>query len=392
MAGYTPPLIVHVIYALSTGGLENGLVNIINRAPVDRYRHVIICITTADEFASRITAENVQVIQLNKRPGHDFGFYWRLWRLFWQLRPDIIHSRNLAALETQLLSIGLPGVRRIHGEHGREINDLAGTNWKYLGFRKLMRLFIHRYIAVSQDLETWLVDTVGVPRQNVRQIYNGVDHERFSPDSVRSLALLPASWQTLDGMLVVGTVGRLTPVKDQQTLLRAVAELRITRPDLCECLRVMIVGGGPLQQPLADLIDELELGEFTWLTGDRDDVPALLSVMDVFVLPSLAEGISNTVLEAMASGLPVVATAVGGNLELVEQGYNGSLVPVGSAQALAAALIELLDNTAQRVSQGANARARVSQRFDWERTVAGYLHVYDELLRLSTDKTIESAG
>jgi len=294
MVGHTPLLIAHVIYALSTGGLENGLVNIINRAPADRYRHVIICITSADEFASRITADNVQVIQLNKREGHDLRFYWRLWRLFWQLRPDIIHSRNLAALETQLLSIGLPGVRRIQGEHGREINDLAGTNWKYLGFRKFMRLFIHRYIAVSQDLQAWLVDTVGVSRQNVRQIYNGVDHARFSPDSVRSLALLPGSWQALDGMLVVGTVGRLTPVKDQHTLLRALAELRSTRPALCQRVRVMIVGGGQLQQSLTELIDELNLGDLTWLTGDRDDVPALLSAMDIFVLPSLAEGISNT--------------------------------------------------------------------------------------------------
>jgi len=192
--------------------------------------------------------------------------------------------------------------------------------------------------------------------------------------------------------VVVGTVGRLTPVKDQHTLLRALAELRSTRPALCQRVRVMIVGGGQLQQSLTELIDELNLGDLTWLTGDRDDVPALLSAMDIFVLPSLAEGISNTVLEAMASGLPVIATAVGGNLELVEQGYNGSLVPVGSPPALAAAMAELLENAAQRASQGAHARTRVSERFDWERTVAGYLRVYDELLRLPTDKTIESAG
>jgi len=100
MARHSPPLVAHVIYALTTGGLENGLVNIINRSPAGRYRHVIICITGADEFAQRITAGGVEVIELNKREGHDLGFYWRLWRLFRKLRPDIIHSRNLAALET----------------------------------------------------------------------------------------------------------------------------------------------------------------------------------------------------------------------------------------------------------------------------------------------------
>jgi len=381
MDRHKPPLIAHVIYALTTGGLENGLVNIINRTPPARYRHVIVCITGADDFARRITADGVRVIELHKREGHDLGFYWRLWRLFRELRPDIIHSRNLAALETQLLSIGLPGVRRVHGEHGREITDLDGTNWKYLAFRKIMRAFIHRYIAVSKDLQYWLTDTVGVRSEKVRQIYNGVDHERFSPHTVKPLALLPHQWQRVDDMLVVGTVGRLTPVKDQRVLLQAVVNLRDLRPDLYQRLRVLMVGDGPLRRELIDLVAQLELEAITWLPGDREDVPELLAAMDVFVLPSLAEGISNTVLEAMASGLPVIATAVGGNLELVEEGFNGSLVPVGDPQALAQALVPLLDSAEERARQGANAHQRVAQRFDWKRTVNAYLGVYDELLQ-----------
>jgi sugar transferase (PEP-CTERM/EpsH1 system associated) len=382
MARHSPPLIAHVIYALTTGGLENGLVNIINRAPAHRYRHVIICITGADEFAHRITAEDVRVIELNKREGHDLGFYWRLWKLFRELRPDIIHSRNLAALETQLLSIGCPGVKRVHGEHGREVNDLDGTNWKYLTFRKIMRIFIHRYIAVSKDLEYWLTTTVGVRSEKVQQIYNGVDHERFFPDTVKPLALLPAHWQGVDDMLVIGTVGRLTPVKDQRILLQAAAVVRDLHADLYQRLRVVIVGDGPVRKELTDLAGELDVEAITWLAGDRDDVPVLLAALDVFVLPSLAEGISNTVLEAMAAGLPVIATAVGGNLELVEEDFNGSLVPVGDPLALARSLVTLLENEAERVRQGANARQRVCQRFDWKRTVNAYLGVYDELLQL----------
>lgn len=380
MAVHKPPLVAHVIYALSTGGLENGLVNIINRAPADRFRHVIICITTADDFAARITADDVRVVQLHKREGHDPGYLLRLWRLFRELRPDIIHSRNLPALETQLLSIGLPGVRRVHGEHGREITDLDGTNWKYLAFRRLMRPFIHRYIAVSRDLERWLIESVRVAPMRVRQIYNGVDHERFSPRSDRSAASLPGSWQELDDLLVVGTVGRLTPVKDQQTLLRAIAELRRAAPELCRRVRVFIVGDGPLRQDLSELADKLGLRDMVWLPGDRDDIPALLAATDVFVLPSLGEGISNTVLEAMASGVPVIATAVGGNVELVADGVNGRLVPVGNPAVLAAALRAMLEDGQVRARQGANARARVCERFDWNSTVDAYLGVYDELL------------
>ncbi len=323
------PLVAHIIYSLSTGGLENGLVNIINRSPPGRYRHVIICLTGADEFAQRITARDVQVIELHKREGHDFRCYWRLRQLLLELSPAIIHSRNMAALEAQLCSLGMPDVKRVHGEHGREINDLDGSNWKYLILRKFMRIFVHRYIAVSKDLEHWLISRVGVRTNRVKQIYNGVDYNRFTPESVKPLALLPTRWQELDGILVAGTVGRLTPVKDQQLLLRASAYLRSGHPELGDRLRLLIVGDGPLYPVLTQMIEHLALQDVVWLAGDRDDVPSLLQAMDVFVLPSLAEGLSNTVLEAMASGLPVIATAVGGNIELVEEGFNGSLVAVG---------------------------------------------------------------
>ena len=386
------PLVAHIIYALSTGGLENGLVNIINRSPADRFRHVIICLTQADTFAQRITVEDVQIIELHMREGHDFQAYRRLRRLLKSLRPDIIHSRNMAALESQLCSLGLANVKRVHGEHGREVNDLEGRNWKYLIFRKFMRLFIHRYIAVSKDLANWLAQVVGVRAQKVRQIYNGVDHNRFATQNVKPLALLPARWLSLGGILVVGTVGRLTPVKDQQLLLRAIAHLREVRPELGDQVRLVMVGDGPLHVELSQRIEELELQEIVWLAGDRDDVPSLLQTMDVFVLPSLGEGISNTVLEAMASGLPVIATAVGGNVELVEEGFNGSLIPVGDVLALSSALVKLLQNKDERATQGVNARTRVCQNFDWNRTVNAYLGVYDELLGNSPANDLERTG
>ena len=388
----TRPLVAHIIYSLATGGLENGLVNIINRSPVGRYRHVIICLTTADEFAQRISAEDVQVVELHMREGHDFHAYRRLRRVLKALRPDIIHSRNMAALESQLCGLGLAKVKRVHGEHGREVNDLDGSNWKYLLIRKFMRLFIHRYVAVSKDLASWLTLMVHVRSQNVRQIYNGVDHSRFAPQNVKPLALLPARWQELDGILVVGTVGRLTPVKDQQLLLQAAAQLRDECPELFSRIRLVIVGDGPLYAELSRKIEELKLQEIVWLAGDRHDVPSLLQVMDVFVLPSLGEGISNTVLEAMASGLPVIATAVGGNVELVEEGFNGSLVPVGDVKALSNALAALLNNNEERARQGANARERVCNNFDWNLTVNAYLGVYDELLGNSPANDLERTG
>jgi glycosyltransferase involved in cell wall biosynthesis len=181
-------------------------------------------------------------------------------------------------------------------------------------------------------------------------------------------------------------------VKDQQILLQAAANIRAKHPGLRDKLRLVIVGDGPLRSELEQLIQRLDLEDTVWLAGDRKDVPELLQMMDVFALPSLGEGISNTVLEAMASSLPVVATAVGGNMELVKEGFNGGLVPVGDCQALANAILSLLQNESERIRQGKNARQRVSQQFDWNRTVNAYLGVYDELLGRSNHTSQNSTG
>lgn len=374
------PLVAHIIYALGTGGLENGLVNIINRASPDRYRHVIICLTEATEFANRITAPNVEVIQLHKRPGHDLKVYWRLLRTLWRLKPAIVHTRNLAALEMQALTLLLPGVKRVHGEHGRDIYDLEGKNKRYNQLRRALAPFIHRFITVSQDLEHWLKDTVGVADEKVVQLYNGIDQQRFLPQQGSCASqILPAKLRSSD-RLMVGTVGRIAAVKDQKTLISAFAALLAAQPQLKGRVGLMVVGDGPLFQDLKAQVETLGLQDDVWLPGDRKDIPELLQAMDIFVLPSLGEGISNTVLEAMATGLPVIATAVGGNPELVIEGETGYLFPVGDEQALTAHLEHLLADSATRQRMGHTARDTVSQQFSWDSTVAGYLAVYDEIL------------
>lgn len=365
------PHVVHVIYELGTGGLENGLVNIINR--MSAYRHSIVCLTRSGVFADRITAD-VDIYELNKKAGHDIGMFWRLWRLLCRLRPAIVHTRNLAALETQILGLLMPRVKRVHGEHGRDMDDLDGSNPRYRFLRRIMRPLVHRYITVSEDLASYLRSTIAVPEAKIRQIYNGVDTQKFSAVKGAAVDDLPVSF--IGDVTVIGTVGRLAAVKDQPTLISAFARICHQYP-----VRLLIVGDGPQRALLERTIDECAIREKVFMAGDRSDVPALLGVMDIFVLPSLAEGISNTVLEAMASGLPVIATKTGGNPELVRNEENGLLVPVGDVEALAAALARLLANSDQVDQMGANARSRVKQEFDWSRTVARYQGVYDELLK-----------
>ena len=382
-----PPKVVHIIYALGTGGLENGLVNIINRTPADRYRHVIICLTDATDFAKRITAPDVEVIQLHKKPGQDWGLYFRLLKTLFSLRPDIVHTRNLASLEMQALTLFLPGVKRVHGEHGRDIQDLDGTNKKYNALRKFLRLFIHQYIAVSKDLELWLRDTINVPQQKLRQIYNGVDSEKFHPGTldVKNVLrgqIIPPGFLP-DNSIIVGSVGRIAEVKNHKFLVDGVKNLIDNRSELKNNLRLVLVGDGPLYDSLQTHIAEQGLSDLVWMTGDRDDIPQLMQLMDIFVLPSLAEGISNTVLEAMATKLPVIATNVGGNPELISEGGNGCLVTVGDVQGLAAAIGKLVDHSDDRTLMGQNGLNRVCSTFNWPKTVNEYLNVYDDLLDIS---------
>jgi sugar transferase (PEP-CTERM/EpsH1 system associated) len=374
-----PPLIAHVIQRLATGGLENGLVNLINHMAYDRYRHAIICLTTATDYASRIQRKDVEIIELNKRQGQNLGVHARYFRLLRTLRPDIVHTRNLPALEFQsdAALAKVPG--RIHGEHGRDMYDLEGKNFKYNSLRKLMRPFIHRYIAVSKSLSNWLVHELNVSAKRVIQIYNGVDTEKFRPVARSASAGIP-SYVRSSNTFVLGTVGRMEAVKDQLVLVRAFLHLRDAEPTLRERLRLIVIGDGPIREQALALLQSAGAEGFAWLPGERNDIEEVLRSMDLFVLPSLIEGISNTILEAMASGLPVVATRVGGNPELVDDGETGSLIPASDPIAMAQAIQRYTTNPEKVRADGAAGRKKAANQFSISAMVNGYMSVYDSIL------------
>jgi len=379
MVRVAPPLIAHIIYRLDIGGLENGLVRLINQAPADRYRHAIICLTESTDFSRRIRQPDVPVIQLQKRGGREISVYRRLWRALKGLGPTIVHTRNLGVLEAQIAA-ALAGVPvRIHGEHGRDMYDLDGSSVKYRLFRKSVRPLVHHYTAVSRDLAAWLVGAIGVPANRVTQIYNGVDTERFHPARAGEHRIGPESFAS-EGAFVVGTVGRMHTVKDQLTLVQAFLRLIETFPETRARVRLMLVGDGPLRRECKSLLESANAGNLAWLPGERSDIPELMRSMDLFVLPSLGEGISNTILEAMASGLPVVATRVGGNPELVIEGRTGTLVPASDPDAIMQAIHRYLCDPDLEPAYGRAARARVEASFSWNSMVNGYVGVYDKLL------------
>lgn len=369
------PLIVHLVHRFATGGMENGMVTLFNHLDPQRFRHVVVSWTDYDDFRSRIHAQAVEFHALRRRPGHDAGAYVRLWQLLRRLRPALLHTRNLAALEGQFVA-RLAGVRAtVHGEHGRDVFDLHGRNPKYNLLRRAARPLVGDYIAVSRDLASWLRDTVGVQGGRVHQIYNGVDCEKFRPSAGTRPEGLPAGFVDEESV-VIGAVGRMAAVKDFPTLVEAF----VRAAPACPALRLVIIGEGEARTACLQRLAAAGLGQRTWLPGERDDVAELLRTFDIFVLPSLNEGISNTLLEAQATALPVLATAVGGNLELVTPGENGELVPVGDAGALAQALLGYAGARERRRREGAAGRARVLARHSIASMVANYAAVYERAL------------
>jgi sugar transferase (PEP-CTERM/EpsH1 system associated) len=373
------PLIVHVLYRLDTGGMERVLVTLINHTQ-SQYRHAVICLDGFSAFREKIENPDVPCLALNKKPGKDWSCYFRLWKALRKFKPDLVHTYNYGALDAAPVA-KLAGVRRVvHAERGRNADDPHGESRKYRYLRRGLAPFIDRYLAVSRDLRDWLTEKVGIDPSRVVYIPNGIDTARFPvvPAKKKMRSLLESF--APPGTILIGTVGRLDPVKDQTGLVYAFNFLCEALPGVRVRLRLAIVGEGPQRAALEAQIADLGLRKQVCLLGNRDDVAAILAEFDIFGFSSIAEGMPGVLLEAMAAGLPVVATEVGGVVDVVSPGTTGRLVPARNPLALAQALAGYVSDEALRLRHGHAGRERVETEFSLEDMVSAYVALYDGLL------------
>lgn len=366
--------VLHVVYSFAIGGLENVIVQLINRLPADEFEHIVLSLTTISDFKNRITQPGVQFIELNKPPGHAVPLYPQIYRLLRQLRPDVLHTCNLAALEITPLAWLARVSLRVHAEHGWDAHDPHGANPRYRKLRKLYKPFVSHYVTVSQDLANYLREAIGVSATRQSLIANGVDTDAFAP-ATDVLPAVPGCPFTPGQHWLMGTVGRLQTVKNQPLLARAFVQMVQDHPEAAARARLVIVGEGPLRQAIEDILASAGLQHLAWLAGARDDVAAIMRTLDCFALPSQTEGTSCTLQEAMACGLPVVATAVGGTPDLVEDGVTGYLVPPEDSHALAQALWRCYLDPKISQDLGATARTRALANFG----LAGMVQSYQAL-------------
>jgi sugar transferase (PEP-CTERM/EpsH1 system associated) len=351
--------IVHLVFSFSTGGMEKGIATLV-QATHHEVEHIIVC-TTQTGRSEELLPAGTRVISMEKPDGNSIGFLFRLSGLLKSLDPDVVHTRNWAGLDG-VIAARLAGIRAVvHGEHGWGMADPDGLNRKRVWIRRVLSFLIREYTCVSQQMVSWLKEDIGV-RQRVTQIYNGVDDEEYSPRKSKGD----------NNGVAICVVGRLDPIKDHLTLFKGFAALRKQIPET----QLYVIGDGPERKRL-----EQASGEGTIFLGNRRDIPDLLRKMDLFVLPSINEGISNTILEAMATGLPVAATKVGGNIELVQDGINGRLFEVGDWEHLSEIMLDYCLNKEKRTAHGKASRRIIQSRFSIDQMVGAYMQVWKRVAR-----------
>lgn len=365
-----PVRILHVLDSLENGGLENGVLNLIRHMDAGQFEHSVCTVRAQGVNAARLPAGRVQLVHLGKREGARFQLP-ELRRAIRENQPDIVHSRNWGAIEAVAGARLAGNCKVIHSEHGFEAGASAQEPFRRRIFRRLTFELADRVLCVSNQLRNFHARQTGFSASRITVIHNGVDSERFCPDAAARVRVR-REFGIGENEFCIGCVGNLLPVKDHRTLLDALGRLG----DAASGWRVLIAGEGPERPDLERLAHGLPGRSRISFPGRIQDVPELLNAFDVYVLPSLNEGISNSLLEAMATGLPAIASQVGGNPEVVEDNSSGLLFPAGEASCLSEHLLRLNAQRGLRTQLGEAARRRAREEFSIRSMVEKYEGLY----------------
>ena len=374
--------IIHVVENLARGGLERTVIDLIAAQRAAGHRCRVICVFEPGQLAGELLAQDVRVDACHKRGGLDLRALRRLRGWLRETPGAVLHTHNATAHYYALLAaVGLPLARTVNTRHGM---GAAEPHSRKEALYRLSARFTDYVVGVCDAARERFAQQRVRPRAGLLAIPNGIRLTRFAPAQASDRIALARELGWPDDSIIIGTVGRLNPVKDQAALISAFHRVHATQPQA----RLVIVGDGALRADLQARIDIAGLQDVARLVGDRDDVPRWLAGMQIFALPSRSEGYSIALLEACAAGLPIVATDVGGNREIVREGINGALMGAGDKQALAQALQHLVSDPELARQQGQAGRdwvlregsfLQMAQRYDAlyagkplpERAVAG---------------------
>lgn len=363
--------VLHIVQSMETGGLENGIVNLVNHSNNNDFVVDILCLRERGELADRITNTTSQVFFDGNKQHSKFIAIKKVFLHCKEHHYDIIHSHGYATMLAAYVGGSLAKCTNIiNGEHG----TLYHSSKKDILIQRFLFNRMKFNLSVSQVLKETICGIYSVSESKFKTIINGVDTIKFNSQDI--LLDLKNELQLSSEQMIIGSIGRLVEVKNYPSLIKAMSIVIKEIPNT----RLLIAGEGPERKTLESLISKLKLNDNVVLLGRRDDVSDLMKLYDIFVLPSYSEGLSNTLLESMASGTPVVASNVGGNSEIVAEGLSGYLYPSDDSQALAEILIELIKDQAKRNKLGLNARRHIEDNFSIASMVNNYESAYKTLM------------
>jgi sugar transferase (PEP-CTERM/EpsH1 system associated) len=359
--------VLHLCESSDTGGAESVLISLVERLDKSRYSSMV-CLLSEGWLKTQLEKRQVETVVIPQLRSLDVAWLFRLYRLLKDREIHVMHSHEFATNVYAGFLSRLTGVPLVATAHGK---NYYGDKWR----RRAAYRFVARQatmVAVSHDLKRFLVERIGIPPGSIRVVHNGIDLSRYAVHDENHV--VRAELGISAGQRVIGTVGNLFAVKGQTYLLRACKAVASAYPN---CV-LLVAGEGEQLGPLEKEAFDLGIAGDVKFLGFRDDVPSLLQAMEVFVLPSLSEGLPLSILEALALQKPVVATNVGGIPEIVEDGATGYLVPPRNPEALADKILLLLRDPQIAANIGQAGRKKVEKDFGLEQMVREYQSLYDK--------------
>lgn len=373
--------VLHLVHKYAVGGAEAVLGNLCNYSG-DRIKNKILSFTDYDHGFAYFLTDDIQIVSINKKNGNDFRVPNIISKQIDSYRADVVHAQGWATYIEGLIAAKLLSKRRcrfIYAFHGKTASDVQnGMSHRQKIAQKIASIFADAIIAPSYHMAEDYAGMTGVSRDKVNVIYNGIDINRFKQKFQNTRLKIGLN----ENDFVIGFVGRLDPVKNLTGLIQVLdLFLNEIKPSERSHIKLLIVGDGIEKNTIIRLAKEKCLTDNLVLLGRRDDIPACLTAMDMFIQPSLYEGHSNTILEAMISKLPVISTHVGGTPEIIVNGENGFLFKPDNYTGMAEKILSLYHSPDLCKSVGLAGKMTVQKKFSVERMVNEYEKLYQKLLQ-----------
>ncbi|GAM10586.1 putative glycosyltransferase YpjH [Geobacter sp. OR-1] len=364
------PKILHVILSMSVGGAETLVYNMVRHHSFSGNRPVICCLKSSGELGDKLKEEGYTVYNHSSGAGTDWSLIGWIRDIILTEKIDVVHAHQYPPFFYAVPAAFLAGrVKFVYTEHGRNYPDVR--RWKRYLLNPFLASMAGHLVSISSSTARAMADMDNLPFDRIQIIHNGVDFSRMNPPI--NLAEKRLELGIGEACRIIGTAARLEEIKNIPMMLRGFKQIHAEKPDTC----LMIAGQGSQEANLKALVSELGIDNHVRFIGLRHDMPEIYKLMDVFLLTSFTEGISVTLLESMASGVPGVVTDVGGNPEVVIDKDTGYLVPLGNDGQLADRVIDLLSDRSLAEKMGCSAQKRAVEHFSFDTMMASYRHLYE---------------